>query len=457
MALDSAFWQAERQRMFEILFPVILDAARDGALRASGVIGLDVSWDLINERAQAWANGYTYQLVSGINATSERLLQKSVSDWIASGARLDVLTETIEPMFGPIRAGMIAVTEVTRAYSEGNRVAWEASGVVGEYEFRTAQDDLVCPVCGPEDGKRYALGDTSHAPPLHVNCILPDNEIGIPGQLSAVVKSRYVGGAIEITTRSGRILSITENHPILTSRGWIVAKLLREGDDVLRALDTQRMMRAIYPDNDARPAMIQQVFNAWKISFPMLAVRMPVTTEDFYGDGRFVEGDIEVIRANRLLMFGHKTPVFEPGYQVVLDRGGVTPESLFAEGLPLHSAFTFSPPSDGIMGGTQQGLAGFATGVSPTQIHGIRDIAGGNTSIEQTLSKSPAIDPRLAREFLLRFSGEIARDEVIKVRNFEFTGHVYDLQVDPYELYTCNDVIVKNCRCWLQPVVREAP
>ena len=35
-------------------------------------------------------------------------------------------------MFSPERARLIAVTEVTRAYAEGNRQAWKASGVIEE-------------------------------------------------------------------------------------------------------------------------------------------------------------------------------------------------------------------------------------------------------------------------------------------------------------------------------------
>jgi hypothetical protein len=75
---------------------------------------------------------------------------------------------------------MVAVTEVTRAYAEGNRRSAK------EYEdqelftwvrtWRTNNDDLVCELCGPLHGKtaegtdgEYPLGG-GQGPPRHPRC-----------------------------------------------------------------------------------------------------------------------------------------------------------------------------------------------------------------------------------------------------------------------------------------------
>jgi SPP1 gp7 family putative phage head morphogenesis protein len=75
---------------------------------------------------------------------------------------------------------MLATTETTRIYAEGNLAAWRASGVVTHKRWMTGRDELVCPYCAPLDGmvvevdsngfttEPGGLGVT--APPLHPNC-----------------------------------------------------------------------------------------------------------------------------------------------------------------------------------------------------------------------------------------------------------------------------------------------
>jgi hypothetical protein len=46
----------------------------------------------------------------------------------------------------------------------------------------------------------------------------------------------------------------------------------------------------------------------------------------------------------------------------------------------------------------------------------------------------------------------VASDKVVKIRNFNFSGHVYDLQ-SIEGLYIANSIVVKNCRCALAPVM----
>jgi SPP1 gp7 family putative phage head morphogenesis protein len=65
---------------------------------------------------------------------------------------------------------MIASTETTRIYAQANADAWESTEVVDEWEWMTAQDDLVCPVCGGLDGETFGIGDIDARPPAHVSC-----------------------------------------------------------------------------------------------------------------------------------------------------------------------------------------------------------------------------------------------------------------------------------------------
>lgn len=154
------------------------------AVRQLDRVGFGFDWALANAAAREWANEYVGRLVAGIDATTERLVRASVTEWIDNGEPLDSLIGELERVFGRERAELIASTEVTRAYAEGNRRAYQESGVVQRWEWRTANDELVCPICGPLNGQQVSIGaayngflpddvrvnSTFDAPPAHPRC-----------------------------------------------------------------------------------------------------------------------------------------------------------------------------------------------------------------------------------------------------------------------------------------------
>lgn len=171
--LDINFWDAERKLLFKILFPLIFDAAIAGAelgLDNLVELGIGVDWGLVNQDALDWAREYTYDLVKGINETSRKFTQTAVSGWIESGAPLKDLRAELEPMFGKVRAKMIASTETTRAFAVSKQTTWKASEVVEGYNIALTDMDA-CPKCVEiASGGPYDIDDTEHLPPFHVNC-----------------------------------------------------------------------------------------------------------------------------------------------------------------------------------------------------------------------------------------------------------------------------------------------
>jgi SPP1 gp7 family putative phage head morphogenesis protein len=117
-----------------------------------------------------FARDYKYNLIKGINETTRKQTQKAVTDWIQSGSPLDALETALEPIYGQVRSQMIAQTETTRVFQEGNTDAWQSTGLVEQMRYNTVVDDAVCPICSPLDGQVFDLDDAEHSPPLHVNC-----------------------------------------------------------------------------------------------------------------------------------------------------------------------------------------------------------------------------------------------------------------------------------------------
>lgn len=178
MALDEAFWAGEREQLVRVLLPHIEQAALDGTATAIGaleeVAGIGIDRDLVNQAVADWARQHVGELDESMTATTRKFVAQATAQWVESGkplsALLDQLTQTFAGPGAKQRARLVGVTEVTRAYHQANVIVWRASDVVDEFRFRTANDQVVCPVCSPLEGETFPLDDSEHAPPIHGRC-----------------------------------------------------------------------------------------------------------------------------------------------------------------------------------------------------------------------------------------------------------------------------------------------
>lgn len=153
-------------------------------LEKAGNLAFD--WTLAHTEARRWASQYTGQLIGGLNATTRQRVVDAVTEWVQNGQPLDALIAELSPIFGRERAELIASTEVTRAYAEGSRRAYQQAGLT-YWQWATAADERVCPICGPLNGQTVAIGtdfsgvlpdevrqgirvERFDAPPAHPRC-----------------------------------------------------------------------------------------------------------------------------------------------------------------------------------------------------------------------------------------------------------------------------------------------
>lgn len=168
--LDQSFWDEEAKELVKNLSPFGERVFLEAAQRLMETTPLGVDWALVNERAVEWASRYTYDLVQGITRTTRGTLQRTMTDYFNLGLTREDLESRIRPLFGPVRAEMIAVTEVTRAASEGEQeLARELKeqGIEMVPIWQTNDDELVCPACGPKHDQRITDG---MFPPAHPRC-----------------------------------------------------------------------------------------------------------------------------------------------------------------------------------------------------------------------------------------------------------------------------------------------
>jgi HK97 family phage portal protein len=166
----------EEQKLYDTLSRALQDGADLGVSAAvAGLenIGFGFDYTLANESARAWASQHSGTLISQISDTTQRGVRDGVARWIQNGEPLETLIGDLQIYFGRARAERIAVTEVTRAYAEGNLVAWRESGVVEQVEWRTSADEMVCKICGVRHKKRAPLDMPQidgRGIPAHVRC-----------------------------------------------------------------------------------------------------------------------------------------------------------------------------------------------------------------------------------------------------------------------------------------------
>lgn len=188
--LPSNFWQEEEDRFYNntarVMLAIFLAGTENGAMLLPREFRVNINWDVVNQAALTFLRQYRLTTVKNISDVTRNNLIEIINEWIRSGEPLDLLVARMQPWVGNRRAQRIAVTEVTRTYASGNMASWASTGLVGGKRWNTAEDEKVCPYCGPMDQRIVGLGENfandvvlptgrvvhsdAIAPPLHPNC-----------------------------------------------------------------------------------------------------------------------------------------------------------------------------------------------------------------------------------------------------------------------------------------------
>ena len=165
-----------------VMGPELAAIMTQRSLELTAETGITFDAAVISEEALGWARDYNYRLVTGLTDTTRKLVQQSVSTFVETpGMTRRDLESLLAPAFGENRASMIAVTEVTRAYSQATnqhqQMLKDEYGLEMRRVWQTRRDELVCPICGPlngmpEDDWPLNLKD---GPPAHPRCRCADS------------------------------------------------------------------------------------------------------------------------------------------------------------------------------------------------------------------------------------------------------------------------------------------
>lgn len=177
-----------RDAIIEMLMDGAHLGAETGIAQAEALMGVGkaatitgVSWDMVNENVLRWVlgtgggfgDGYGDSIMSLLIGSSERSIRREIGEWVNNDLPYNVLLDNLQrTVFSRQRADVLATTEITRAYAEGNRAAWQSSGVIKTMRWNTGADERVCKTCGPLNGQTSGIdGDfDGYFPPAHPRC-----------------------------------------------------------------------------------------------------------------------------------------------------------------------------------------------------------------------------------------------------------------------------------------------
>ncbi len=332
----------------------------------------------------------------------------------------------------------------------------------------------------------------------HPQCFPAGTVVSGPAPRGASRRA-YQGELVVIRTAGGKKLSVTANHPILTDKGWVPARLLAEGGYVVGRASGDRSSALLIPNHDQVPARIEDLWSAGRVGSLR---RMPVAPEDFHGDG-LGSSEVDVVLLDRRLRNGQQVALLEQSRKQLLALGAVSSVALDRLRASKQLALGHGLAALGPMGslrvagaltgthsiGTEQGSLSRATddhlgfyqalanhpALKPgpvrnrvlalaTQVGGNdRGVIDGLSTASRTRWDAPGAEfstktrsayAGLGLDLRTRLAGQVELDRVVEVTRVEWSGHVYNL-TSSEGWYDAEGIIVSNCNCEHWPVGTE--
>lgn len=340
----------------------------------------------------------------------------------------------------------------------------------------------------------------SHA---HANCVVADTEVAGIGLLAGM-RREYKGTLVNIRTRGGRNLTVTPNHPILTTRGWVVAGEIKELDNLICAKFIHGDNGSV-PDINDVPPTAKEVFESCSFMDSTLFDSVPVAAENLDGE---IAGDsnIKVVNPFGFLKRAIKTTINEPiehcGFSVAQSDSSISCPLLDSFRACNLFGFGNNSTSDSIMGGgsLSTSLFGRHSGSSDKTSFGLvacRDSSIGKPSDNSWTADVETIGDGInALSVIERFENAIRHSDslaasldsiafeytknggfsaanliddflnsgtrFVEIDNVEFVGfserscHVYNLSTSG-GWYVSSGIITHNCDCRITPSWDESP
>lgn len=366
-----------------------------------------------------------YEQLKGISADMSSQLNRILASAIAGGKAPQMVAREISKSIDGItrrRALLLAQTELAYASAEGSLDSYEDLGVkeIGlKAEWTTSGLPNVCPRCGALEGQVFTIKQARGLIPLHPNCVLGDMRIETPSPIS-LMRSVFSGRVFEIFTAKGRRLAVTENHVLLTHRGWVKAKFITESDKLVDASSIGGLSFQT-PDDYNNIPTIEENFHSFSEFGEIKSISCADTRpEYFHGDAGSFDEKIDIVRLDSLLRSQSELFFRSKRKQDSFVSGNVT--STHSVALDCESYFSpcairLAAASDCFMGFRSIASVFFRGSLAHHEANSFLNPSNGNTSIFQSFldNKSSVMGhSKSTAQFGQGNSGLVEIDHLIK-------------------------------------------
>lgn len=279
----------------------------------------------------------------------------------------------------------------------------------------------------------------------HPNCFPAWVPVSAPTGIAAADSRWFEGELVVIQTATGRELSVTPNHPVLTPDGWVAAGALHEGDYLVRYDGPVEGVAAGAPDHERGETPIGEVFKALRESGEVSSVLVPGAAEQFHGDG-VLDSEVDVVLADRLLRNDGQPALLEQTPEGEFLVGGVRLPSLLASGSSFEVVLGAHHAAHHVVGGAGHPGTLLGAGLGHALVHGGGAASERDPSVPERARDRWPGDTLGGGELLDGLAGLVATDQVRNVERRQWSGHVYNLQTGG-GWYVADGYVVHNCRC----------
>lgn len=450
-----------------------------------------------------------------VTATSIRGIRDQIAEGIAAGESHYQLRDRVLSYYQRQhgwRADIAAQYETGTAFESIRDALARQQGMTYK-RWETMRDPRVEAICLHNEaagtipiGQVFPSGD--QRPLAHPRCLPGNQRVLLPTPARAGAQRCYEGDIIVITTASGKKLSCTPNHPVLTPLGWNSAALLNEGGYVVSTHVGQWEAAPGDLHDDDIPPCIEEVTEALRIADGVVSVSVPLVPEDFHGDGKGSE--VAVIWADGLLRNGSDASEQQEAGEIEFSLGVESGKRL-ASGGDMRAVLNALALAE--RGGMSRLGVAPVLGIAATLHH--KTVGGGlasypNASSDQALTNDPSVNPVTLRQRLLtgatgiestqfvngegdstfgtrsgmaangqsfaaqdevgrlvsdsNLIGQISdrtpitvfADQIVNIERGAWSGHVHNLQTES-GWYVAEGIITHNCRCWLTYQMESPP
>lgn len=407
---------------------------------------------------EARQRAFTVTRISS-EALRERIFRLLAAD-LESGGTYDAFAASVasgETDLGltpssPAYVETVYRTNVASAYGAGRYRQLTSAPVIAArpfVQYRTVRDSRVRSSHAALDGMVFRQDDPAwpnYAPPNGFQCY--PGETVVSGRILAAIRTRYSGTLLKLTTKSGRRLTVTPNHPLATVHGFVPASGVHEGERVLSYHGHGRLAVVGAVDPQHAPVIpVKDLFGALAERHGALTLR--VVADDLHGDAARGDGYVDVVASDRKLLshieaesgkHGRNPRLMLADLHLSLERGnGMAPLGRVGPG---HPGVGFPCPGALTLDQGAVSLDG-----APLEFLRVGPASSLHSPLSQPAGHDAPGDAEAIGKLLLGHPREVLADEVVNVERVS-VSHVdlFDVMTD--QGWTVADgIVTSNCRC----------